>query len=537
MIKTLLTLLVLVPLTLSLVAQVTPTYLGSIDPHESSSIPYADRGRIIINLDSIMILGNGFVDVLDNWQRNGQLIKYNMNKNIVHSVITMTGPQEDLYLAAGILHTDDHLYLIGSWIDYINERTRPFLAKYTTSLEEVWTNYMTDFSDLGLDYYFYDICSAFDDDIVLVYYTQVQPGPVNIFEAYALKVDTAGVVQFNKHLLDTVWWSMGRGNIVPTDDGHYLVSSYCAERYLPEYPEHFVLHKIDEEGEIVWTQYRVGWQKKFQVPRIADLPGGGAVMGVVRDTLAIFDNLPASTQFYYALEAFTPEGESAWRYSWFYKVNATIESLRRAANGDIIGCGFWYEFDPPYRGWVFRFSPEGELKWSRQYNDAPNRPWDLGQAPLYFNRLTELPDQRIAITGFAIDSTDYPGANGMNANVLLMILDSMGCLVPGCIGEDQIISSTEGWQVIGRVPMLGLDISPNPATNYIRLSWPGDKPPGGFNSQLHAYDMKGRIIWSDNWLGEARMIDIISWPQGQVTLICLTGGQPVALSNIVIVKP
>jgi hypothetical protein len=435
------------------------------------------------------------------------LIKVGLDSFKTKKIVTLNGPQGDMIINSLKLHPDGYLYFIGSWFDYTIGRSRPFLAKYTTELEEVWTNYMPGHSDLGLDYYFYDLCASFEGEIMVAY----------------------------KHLPDTTWISAGRGNIVPTDDGHYLVSTYCGERLAGvAYPEHFILHKINEEGEIVWTQYRKGYKKKFQVPRIADLPGGGAVMAVVRDTLAIFDNLPASTQFYYALEAFTPEGEPAWSHEWYVKMVSTIEVLHRAKNDDILGCGYWFEFDDPYRGWVFRFSPEGELKWSRLYNDAANRPWTLGAIPIMFVRMTELNDGRIAITGWAIDSTDYPGANGANSNVLLMILDSMGCLVPGCEGEDQVISSTEGWQVIQRMPLLALQVSPNPANEHIFVQWPKEVPFNGRAYQLMAFDDLGRQIWSGPWHGNPQRIDTEKWPPGYVTLVCIQGGQPVASARILI---
>jgi hypothetical protein len=515
-------------------AQDPPTYLASIDPHEASGIPYADLAKGIVSDGSNLYIINGYVDVLDYFQRIQHLIKINLSDFNAEKIVTLTGPQGDMIITSILLHPDGHLYFSGGWVDYTVERSRIYIAKYTTDFEEVWTNYLPSHNDEGLMYWAMDICAAFDGDIMLAYHTQVTPGPVNVYEGYVMKLDTAGAIQWDKHLPDTSWISTGRGNIVPTDDGHYLVSTYGPERILP--PELFILHKIDEEGDIVWTQYRQGWQKKFQAPRIADLPGGGAVMGVVRDTFfAFFDNLPtAPSQFYYALEAFTPDGEAAWRYSWFYKVNATIEVLRRAANDDIIGCGFWFEYDDPYRGWIFRFSPDGELKWSRHYNDAPNRPWALTSAPLYFNRLVELPDRRIAITGFAIDSTDYPGANGINSNVLLMVLDSMGCLVPGCEGEDQIISSTEGWQVIHRTPLLALQVSPNPAKEHIRLQLPDGVPVSGQPYQLMAFDDLGRRIWTGLWHGELINIGIGRWPPGYITLVCLREGQPVASARILV---
>ena len=517
------------------VGQTPPTYRGSIDPHATSGIPYADVGSGIVSDGLNLYISNGYVDVLDFNNRVQHLIKVGLDSFKTKKIVTLNGPQGDMIINSLKLHPDGYLYFIGSWFDYTIGRSRPFLAKYTTELEEVWTNYMPGHSDLGLDYYFYDLCASFDGEIIVAYFTQVQPGPENIIETYVLKLDTAGLIQFDKHLPDTTWISAGRGNIIPTDDGHYLVSTYCGERLAGvAYPEHFIMHKVDEEGEIVWTQYRKGYQKKFQVPRIADLPGGGAVMAVVRDTLAIFEGAKGVSLFYYALEAFSNEGQSVWIFPWFKHMVSTIEVLHRAKNDDILGCGYWFEFDDPYRGWVFRFSPDGELKWSRLYNDAANRPWTLGAIPIMFVRMTELNDGRIAITGWAIDSTDYPGANGANSNVLLMILDSMGCLVPGCEGEDQVISSTEGWQVIQSTPLLALQVSPNPAKEHIFVQWPEGVPLSGRAYQLMAFDDLGRQIWTGPWHGDPQRIDTEKWPPGYATLVCVQVGQPVASARILI---
>lgn len=151
-----------------------------------------------------------------------------------------------------------------------------------------------------------------------------------------------------------------------------------------------------------------------------------------------------------------------------------------------------------------------------------------------FVNMTELDDERIAITGWAIDSTDYPGADGMNSNVLLLILDSIGCLVPGCEGEEQIITSTEGWQVIHSTPLAALQVSPNPASDYVYLRWPQGVPISGRPYQLLVYDDMGRQVWSASWHGDPQWIDTNSWPSGYVTMVCLQEGQPVASTRILI---
>src|SRR5690606_1014789 len=116
--------------------------------------------------------------------------------------------------------------------------------------------------------------------------------------------------------------------------------------------------------------------------------------------------------WYFSVDGYNQSGEQLWQHDWLTIVNAGILDLHPAKNGDILGSGFWYKPQEGWvKAWVFRFSPQGDLKWSRRYMDSINRPNALVKDPIFLFKMTELEDERIALTGYGIDSTDYPNTS------------------------------------------------------------------------------------------------------------------------------
>lgn len=530
----------------SATAQSEVTYFGSIDPHIAINIPYADRGLDIIQFGNQLIMVGGYVDALDQYNRKCDLIKVDLNDFSVQDIVRHSGPQGDLAIVEGILNIDGYLYFTGEWLDYTVLRSRFFLAKYTTDFEMVWVNYFPELDDPDFGYHGYDLCPADDGGGVLIVYVKRNHAPDAGRPAttWVLRADTAGAVVFDKLLPDTLGCSSTGGNISPAGEGQYIITTYSPDNCSRPFKEHAIIHKIDEQGDIVWTVTRKGYRLGYQRCTSAPLSGGGVAVAMTRDSLVFFDD-GTWADFYYGLDGYDSGGNCVWQHDWWLRMVSYIEDLHPAANGDVLGCGYWYSLmeepeDIRRKGWLFRFSPEGVLKWQRLYNDVPEgfaKSWD-GETAMIMTDLTELDDGRIAMTGFAWDSTDYPGAlDSIDANILLMVVDSMGCLIPGCEGEEQFISATDDVHVIGRVSLARLAVSPNPASGMAVVQWPGEPPQGISAYRLQAYDSAGRLIWSDAWAGQPLTIDTGAWPRGQVTLMCLHRGMPVAAARLMIIKP
>lgn len=508
----------------------SPTYIGSIDPHESTGLPYADVGKFIFQTSDYLILVNGYVDVLDDLNRVQQLIRVDLRDYSTVEIREERGPYGDLAFASGIIGEDGYLYFTGPSLDKnMGGITRLFLAKYDTSLDLIWIDYFPEMDNPDWDRYAYSLCYAHDDGIMLAYGIRAPTGGSKI---RVLKTDTSGTIIFDKLLPDTLDFTFGAGSsIMPTDDGNYVVTG-MGEKIGTKYT---VLHKIDREGEPMWTKYERRSNFLEQYPSTINLSDGGFAVALNRDTLFYPEDGGWPATICWSIEGYDTEGDRIWDHKWMnHAIYPDIINFHLARNKDLLGCGNWNDLIiDRFKGWIFRLSPEGELKWSRHYNDSLNRAFRM---PLFFRDITELDDGRLAITGWAIDSTNHPGAvEGRNSNVLLMIVDSLGCLVPGCEGEEQLISSSNEWRIIGSMPMLKLEANPNPASGVVAIRWPREDLQAierAYN--LSAYDISGRLVWTGKWDGLPRSIDVGSWPDGTVLLVCHLRGQPVASAKIII---
>lgn len=520
-------------------AQNESTFFGSFDPHINGlDLPIADRGNIIFELKEHLLIRNGYVHPFTN-KRVTNLLLIDKKTYEVVSQVEVIGPQGDMIMTAGTVLSDGKMVFTGEWLDSTTLLMHTFIAKYNLDLQLEWINLFPEFDSLQIKYFSFGICETSEGDF-LIGLTQTDSSlPTYDQQSLGLiKTDANGELIFNKVFLDTFDAMLGYGNLTPTDDDHFIISAFSRRVINPS--GHFVglLHKIDTEGNIIWSQKELGDWFSTQVPLSTALPDGGAVMAYTRDSIVYFED-GSWISLFNALFAYDKLGMPLWCQNWIHTdntANTRFMNLSLAKNGDVLGCGYWgRDGGKGTLGWLFRLNPEtGEPRWERHYSDSLNWP-TIKKDPFLFWRILELEDKRLAITGWKIDSTDHPdSADGLNSNILLMVLDSMGCLVPGCEGEDQVISSTEGWQVIQSTPLLALQVSPNPAKEHIFVQWPEGVPFSGRAYQLMAFDDLGRQIWSGPCHGNPQRIDTEKWPPGYVTLVCIQGGQPVASARILI---
>jgi hypothetical protein len=517
------------------------TYLGSIDPHNTTGLPYADRGKLIFEIDNALIIVNGYVDVVNpQLPRVQNLIKVNLDDFSFSNQITIYGPKGDLAITDGMFHSDGHLYFTGEWLDSDASKMKSFISKYNTDLEEIWTNYLDDLSNSIKGEYAFSICEGLDNGIAMVYMTDDNVPPNQ--QTWMLKADENGTVDFKKHLpAPLTLHSNGSGNINRTNDGNYFCTSYAYGRTFKyntnrtDVREAALIHKVNPDGDTIWTRLNPGAGfTRFHDPLSTVTKEGDLAVAWIRDTL-IWDEenyLP----YFYGIDCYDPDGNLKWKYDRLQRTVSHV-SIKAAQNGDIIAGGYFYEFnDTWYKAWVYRLSPQGELKWSRIYNDSINRHFDTNRFPINPAALIELDDGRIALTGWIIEESDHPQSNGVNPNVLLMILDSLGCLIPGCVGEHQLIDSISSLRLIPQPSLMELMVYPNPATSSTTIEWPNKNAPVLSSLLLSAFDSSGRKLWQDKWDGTSKTIDTTHWPPGSVVLICTYKNQPVAARKLIIQK-
>ena len=138
-------------------------------------------------------------------------------------------------------------------------------------------------------------------------------------------------------------------------------------------------------------------------------------------------------------------------------------------------------------------SPQGELKWERRIIDSRFLEIPFGA---YFNGGLELDNGDLVFTG-VVQDTMPAGSSPVinNSDVWVVRTDSMGCLIPGCGNELQIVTATQDIDVAPRSQPAYL-LSPNPAPSHITLTSPDETTSDALLREIVLFDILGRPLSS-----------------------------------------
>lgn len=490
---------------LTTLAQPGSTFITSFDPNPQNMFQ-ADKGKAIWSIGKYIYVINGFVKNSIGDRKN-QLYKIDADTREFVGDIEFEGPQGDMAITAHWVTSDNHILLTGEWRDKAaNFTMRMFLAKLTPDLEVVWINY---YPDLSSNFLYSDgITETSDGDYLMYLVEGPPPAPHVTGELRVIKTDTSGAILLSTLLVDTFTLTVGYGDIIPTDDGYFLISSYAKGFYyhpiLGTYREVALLHKIDADANTLWSKSLNYAKFTLQSPALAAIAGGGGAVAWMKDTLTTD---PEIAWNFILLHGIDGEGNIKWTYEWNKWPYKTIYSIKQANNGDILGTCFYGAGGFPNRGkgMIFRLSDDGDLIWERHYSDSLLRPW----APqMELLDVCELEDGRIAATGLVFDSN----GEGVpwNANVVLLVIDSQGCAEPGCVGATQYITATsEPLFTFENLPVLG--VSPNPSTGPALISLPETLAMTGEACTLRAYSPDGQLLQQLEWPAGTRQLPVNDW--------------------------
>lgn len=195
-------------------------------------------------------------------------------------------------------------------------------------------------------------------------------------------------------------------------------------------------------------------------------------------------------------------GKLIWDYKDFYDSDEKyyyFYNVFKTQNDDIMAVGEYYnndkdEYPDSFEGYIMRMTKDGEIRWTRRVQDDSS----------YFKRIgfyngVELASGGFLVTGYLQDGVVDNGI--LYLNVLLVKFDSVGCLHPGC-GEYQTFSATDDVVLVN--PGL-LKLSPNPAGNYIRLSW-SELPT--YAERYRIYSTSGNEVLSGALSGNEGSIEV-----------------------------
>lgn len=184
---------------------------------------------------------------------------------------------------------------------------------------------------------------------------------------------------------------------------------------------------------------------------------------------------------------FNNKGEKLWEYDdkpehpfYYY----TYFSIFKTKDDGVILCGenSFFDFDPDWdkaSAIIAKLDKNGNLQWRRYIWDHNVQARRCG----FINGM-ELDNGNLIITGTLVDSAGFAQ---FDTRVWLLLLDSVGCYNPGCVKFDSI-TATQNIVLVGKDM---LKLSPNPAHDYVRVSWNNTPTPA---ERLLVYDLKGRTV-------------------------------------------
>ncbi|MEQ1745393.1 MAG: hypothetical protein ABMA02_08210 [Saprospiraceae bacterium] len=500
-----------------------PTFLTSFDPNLQDPFQ-ADKGKDIWSIGKHVYVASGFVH--DNGKRENQIFMVDADTRQIVKEIKYMGPQGDMTITDYMVTSDQHILLAGEWRNYAaGGRMCLFLTKLTPDLETVWINYYPDLSTHYL--YCEGIAETGAGDYMLCIADSPPPAPHATGELRMIKTDTSGTILLDKMLTDTFTQTAGYGNMIPTDDGHFLVSTFVIGYYYHPIQGTFryntVLHKIDAEANQVWTKTLNYAKFDRQGPVCAPLAGGGGAVMWRKDTFGVVG--PEVAWEFSLMYGMDSDGNIDWTREWNTWPYKIVYQVKQANNGDILGVGYYRDsggWPNKGKGWLFRMTNAGEPLWERHYSDSLLRPWS---PHLELLDLCEMDDGRIAATGIVVDTNEV----SWNLNVALLIIDANGCIEPGCSGPTQYVTSTSV-PLYSLPPLPVLHISPNPTSGPVSITLPEGLVPGKETYELLGYATDGRLLKRLAWPPGSPTLQVADWGQtnGIVRLLLLDQGRPVA---------
>jgi hypothetical protein len=515
-------------------AQSTETYLKTFDPNPQYEYLYDNSGNIW-SIGHFIYVTNAFGPDI---HREAQIFKIDANTKEIVKVVKMEGPQIDLLFSIRgggyYITSDNHILLTGEWRDYEHSRMRTFIAKVDSDLNLLWINYYPDISDLHV---FSDAITETLSGDILLYVTEGKPKSleepwITVESAIRIiKTDSVGNLLFNKIIPDTFLQSVGYGHLTPTDDGHYLLTSNVIGYYYHwlhgTYRYNAIMHKIDENANPIWSRL-INWDKtSLQTPTVTGLSGGGGAVMWRQDT---FGQDPNIANNFSVLNRINSDGQTIWKHEWNDVAIRSVYRIITAANGDILGFGYYSKDSSKGKIWLFRATEAGEILWERHYSDSIQRPWSPFMEMF---DICELADGRIATTGVVFDTNSI---GSLNPNIGILVVNGAdGCMEPGCSGLTQYITSA--FEPIIRAPQLPqLICSPNPAHEIAFIQIPAELMGQSLEKRLQCYDAQGKLMAEIPWArGQGGLpIEVKNWPSGMYQLLIWADRQPLCSGKMVV---
>jgi len=213
--------------------------------------------------------------------------------------------------------------------------------------------------------------------------------------------------------------------------------------------------KIDSSFNIIWSYQTENSNSNLTVPRGCELLNSHTVFSFIN---------PEDDPFLHSIRSVDNNGELEWQYDYQWTGSRTREvyRLKRLQNGNIMGTGKYSEYEQNPRvgdsPWLFKMNIGGDLLWEHVYYDFDSTLNQNGSSRLgTLLDFVELENGDIITVG----TIRYE-----NSDMLIMRLDSNGCLLEEYCQETNVITGTDRYEAEN--PFV---LYPNPTSDLINIEF------------------------------------------------------------------
>jgi len=263
-----------------------------------------------------------------------------------------------------------------------------------------------------------------------VYYLKDLNGVDPPDSMFLFKCNAAGeILHETKINYPPVYWAGYEGGdsgnpvILPDGDIFYCFFARWNTRYHP------ILCRLDSTLNLEWRKEADGVMgRSYELKMASD---GNILMFVEGG----YNNYPWGVDP--IVQKLTPEGDSMWTYSPPGINPQEGRDMSTLTNGDIV-----YTSNPEGYEGATCISFDGKYKWKKKYNPPMGYPYDRHK----FTRIIGTSDGGMLIAGQYLRYRFGQVPEVFDTDVLVLKLDSMGCLTPGCIEDNYFVDAVEPGQ-------------------------------------------------------------------------------------------
>jgi hypothetical protein len=346
-----------------------------------------------------------------------------------------------------LAYSEGNQYYTGT-TKLLNNNSDCFILKTDENGDSIWLKkYGTPYNDFTSDIFF-------RNDTTLLIYSDISVS-VALKRIWLFEVNLDGNLVWEKQ------YSMPNGPISRQDilqlNSGDIVFTYtaCVGATLCGTTDEKILKitKIDLNGKELWTKDAYHFSEHWSNSSMVQLPDGDFVLSFHRTNLE-------SGWFYPPILIWLDSlGNFKFEHDFSEQSESLIKDLIVTKTGLIVGVGYFDKLEFGYAGWIFALDQTGNLIWNKEINDLryPDK-------VSVFNAIEESETGGFIITGYIQDTLTNVFPPRTDKNILLVKVDSLGCLSPGC-DEFQIVSVKDDVEATGQ----GIKFYPNPANDILYL--------------------------------------------------------------------